>query len=56
VSAAFDERDVTSILSGVFDIRSYLAHIAEDLHIIRELIEGDDDGEETEDEEPGPSS
>jgi hypothetical protein len=55
VDAAFDERDVTSILSGLFDINGRLAEILDELRAIREVLE--DDGEEEEEEEdPGPAA
>ena len=53
MGAAFDERDVTSILSGVFDLNTKLERIAEDLHAIRLFLE-DGDEEEEEAEDPWP--
>lgn len=47
---AFDERDVTSILSGVFDLNTKLERVAEDIHAIRRILE---DGDEEEEEEEG---
>ena len=52
VDAAFDERDVTSLLRGVFDMKASLAEIADDVRAIRVLLE-DGDEEEEEDENPG---
>ena len=49
---AFDERDVTSILNGVFYMNGCLADIAKDIHSIRLLLEDGDD-EEEEDEDDG---
>ncbi|HLG09382.1 MAG TPA: hypothetical protein VI409_12005 [Gaiellaceae bacterium] len=49
----FDHRDVTSILSGVFDINANLVEIRDDLRIIRRLLE-DEDGQEEEEEEESP--
>jgi hypothetical protein len=43
---AFDDRDVTAILSGVFDIKTHLAYIAEDVYWIRRRLEDGDDEEE----------
>ncbi len=56
MEAAFDERDVTSILSGVFDMNANLVEIRDELRTIRWLLEGGDDEEEEEEEEedPGP--
>lgn len=50
MDAAFDERDVDSILAGVFHMNARLADIAEDIHAIRLLLE---DGDEEEEEEGG---
>jgi hypothetical protein len=50
VESAFDRRDVTAILSGVFYINGRLADIANDIHAIRRLLE---DGDEEEEEEGG---
>jgi hypothetical protein len=44
----FDERDLTSILSGIFDMKVSLAQIANDVRAIRLLLE---DGDEEEEEE-----
>ena len=53
----FDDRDVTSILSGIFDMKSSLAQIAEDLRAIRLILEdGDEEEEEDEDDGEGPSA
>ena len=54
MEAPFDDRDVTSILSGIFDVKAYLAQIANDVRIIRQLLEDGDEGEEEEEEDPGP--
>jgi hypothetical protein len=56
VAAPFDERDVTSILSGVFDINAKLEEIRGELRLIRLLMENGDDGEEEEEEEEDPGS
>ena len=56
VEKAFDDRDVTSILSGIFDVKAYLAQIANDLRVIRQLLEDGDEGQEEEEEDPGPSA
>ena len=53
VEPAFDDRDVTSILRGVFDINANLVEIRDDLRIIRRLLE-DEDGQEEEEEEESP--
>ena len=50
----FDDRDVDSILSGVFDINANLVEIRDDLRIIRRLLEDEDGEEEEEKEDPGP--
>jgi len=50
VDAPFDERDVTSILSGVFEINANLVDIRDELRIIRWLLEEDDEEEEEEDD------
>jgi hypothetical protein len=47
-----DRDDVTAILSGVFDISTRLARIADDVRVIGQLLE-DDDGEEEEEEADG---
>jgi hypothetical protein len=52
VDAAFDDRDVDSILSGIFHINSHFADIAVDIHAIRLLLE-DGDGEEEEEDDGG---
>ena len=52
VDAAFDDRDVTSILSGVFDMKASLSQIANDIKAIRLLLE-DEDEEEEEEEDAG---
>ena len=54
MDAAFDEQDVTSILSGVFDMRTSLAEIANDIRAIRLLLEDDDEEEEEEAAGEGP--
>jgi len=53
---AFDERDVTSILSGIFDMKVNLARIANDIRAIRLLLEDGDEEEEEEDAGEGPSA
>jgi hypothetical protein len=52
VDAPFDERDVTSLLNGIFDVKASLADIANDVRAIRLLLE-DGDEEEEEEEDPG---
>ena len=57
VDATFDDRDVDSILSGVFDMKVSLAQIANDIRAIRLLLEdGDEEEEEEEDPREGPSA
>jgi hypothetical protein len=48
MESAFHDRDVTSILNGVFHMNGHLADIAEDIRAIRLLLE---DGDEEEEEE-----
>jgi hypothetical protein len=48
VETPFDERDVDSILSGIFHLNANLAEIADDVQAIRLLLE---DGDEEEEEE-----
>ncbi|MBA3433612.1 MAG: hypothetical protein H0U08_05925 [Actinobacteria bacterium] len=48
MDAAFGDRDVTSILNGVFFVNAHLTQIAGDIRIIRLLLE---DGNEEEEEE-----
>jgi hypothetical protein len=48
VEPEFDDRDVTSILSGLFYVNASLSDIAEDVWAIRLRLEGED-GEEEED-------
>ena len=55
----FDDRDVTSILSGLFYVNASLSDIAEDVWAIRLRLEGEDGEEEEEDtgeDGGGPSS
>ena len=47
----FDERDVTSILSGIFDMKANLVEIADDVRVIRLLLEDDDEEEEDEEDD-----
>ena len=54
VDAAFDDRDVTSILNGVFYANVYLEQIADDIRAIRLLLEDGDEEEEEEDNGEGP--
>jgi hypothetical protein len=54
VEPAFDERDVTSILNGVFYLNVHLAKIADDIRAIRLLLEDGDEEEEEEDSGEGP--
>ncbi len=49
----FDERDVTSILSGLFYVNASLNDIAEDVWAIRLRLEGEDEEEEEDDSEDG---
>ena len=56
VDTPFDERDVASILSGVFEINANLVDIRADLRIIRWLLEEDDEEEEEEEGDSGPSA
>ena len=52
-----DDRDVDSILSGVFHLNANLAEIADDVKAIRLLLEnGDEEEEEEEDDGQGPSA
>jgi hypothetical protein len=53
VEPPFDERDVTSILSGLFYMHASLAVIAEDVWAIRLQLEGDDEEEEDQSEDNG---
>jgi len=55
VEAAFDDRDVTSILSGIFDMKANLVRIADDIRAIRLLLEDGDEEEEEEEEDGGES-
>jgi len=54
VEPSFDERDVSSILSGVFHMNANLAEIAEDVWAIRLLLEAGDEEEEEENAGEGP--
>ncbi len=54
VDAAFDDRDVTSILNGVFYANVHLEQIADDIKAIRLLLEDGDEEEEEEDNGEGP--
>lgn len=56
MEAPFDDKDVTSILSGVFDINANLAEIRDGVRIIRWLLEDGDEEEEEAEEDPGPSA
>ena len=51
MDAAFDDRDVMGILSGIFDMKVSLAQIAEDIKAIRLILEDDDEEEETEEDD-----
>ena len=53
MGAAFDERDVNAILTGIVDVNASLARIAEDVYAIRRVLE-DDDEEEAEEEVDNP--
>jgi hypothetical protein len=53
VEAAFDDRDVTAILSGVFDINRHLTYIADDVYVMRRRLEDGDDEEEEEEDNGG---
>lgn len=48
-----DERDVTSILSGLFYVHASLSDIAEDVWAIRLRLEGEDEEEEEDEGEDG---
>jgi len=54
VEPTFDDRDVTSILSGIFDLNANLVEIRDEVRVIRWLLEDDDGEEEEEEEDPGP--
>ena len=54
MESSFDERDVTSILSGIFDMKVSLAQVANDVRAIRLLLEDDEEEEEEEDSGEGP--
>lgn len=56
MSAPFDDRDVGSILSGVFDINARLAEIRDEVRAIRWLLEDEDEEEEEDEEDPGPTA
>jgi hypothetical protein len=56
VELPFDDRDVTSILSGVFDMNAKLEEIRDELRIIRWLLEDGDEEQEEEGEDPGPAT
>jgi hypothetical protein len=51
MSSAFDERDTTAILSGLFHLQATLSEIADDVWTIRRILGGEDD--EGEEEDPG---
>ena len=50
MDAAFDDRDKAAILSGIFHLQASLADIADDVWVIRRILEGGDDEEEEEDQ------
>lgn len=60
MDSAFDEQDVTSILSGLFYMHANLEDIAEDVWAIRLRLEGEDEEEEEDEGEddggPSPSA
>jgi hypothetical protein len=43
MSGAAEPDDVTTIIIGVFDVNRRLGDIARDVHVIRELLEGDEE-------------
>ena len=53
MESGFDDRDVGAILGGIFDMKATLSEIADDVHLIRLLLE-DGDGEEEEEDVDGP--
>ena len=55
VTSAFDDRDLDAILGGIFDMNVSLDRIADDVRVIRSLLE-DGDEEEEEEEADGPDS
>jgi hypothetical protein len=54
VEREFDDRDVTSILSGRFDIDATLAETRDDVRIIRWLLEDGDEEAEADEDDPAP--
>ena len=54
VEPAFDERDVTTIMNGVFHMNVHLARIADEVTAIRVLLEDGDEEEEEENDRDGP--
>jgi hypothetical protein len=53
MDAAFDDRDLTAIMSAVFDMRVNLDRIADDARAIRLILEdGDEEEEEADDDGP----
>lgn len=52
VDATFDDRDVQSVMGGIFDIRATLEEIRDDLRVIRWLLEDGDEEEEEEEADP----
>ena len=53
VGSQFDERDLGTILSGLFHMHANLADIADDVWAIRLRLEGDDEEEEEDEGEDG---
>jgi len=53
VERRLDDRDVTSILSGLFYMHANLKDIAEDVWAIRLRLEGEDEEEEEDESEDG---
>jgi hypothetical protein len=52
VEPVVEREDVTSVLNGIFDMNRRLARIADDVRVIRLVLENDD--EEEEEEADGP--
>ena len=50
MDGVIDDRDVSTILSGIFDINAKLAEIRDDLQVIPWLLEDGNDEEEEEEE------
>jgi hypothetical protein len=50
VEPAFDDRDVTTIMSAVFDMKVRLDQIGDDVRTIRLILEDGDEEEEAEED------